>query len=183
MRGQSSICGDLSIFLQGMSGTLDHSPSMDLSDLRRSEGSGGPHSVLQPTGGGPHQQHSPLQHFVQVWLNSSTTVFDAPILDTSYCFLCFRQKRRSMRYSWRLKDMLAKLSDSLHLFPGNDWQQILKSAFYSFAFVVVPRRMKSPLNKSVVQRDRSGTRGSLYSCWGVWWAFSPAALQLQQIWN
>ena len=73
MRGQSSICGDLSIFLQGMSGTLDHSPSMDLSDLRRSEGlgsrlegSGGPHSVLQPTGGGPHQQHSPLQHFVQV---------------------------------------------------------------------------------------------------------------------
>ena len=32
----------------------------------RLEGSGGPHSVLQPTGGGPHQQHSPLQHFVQV---------------------------------------------------------------------------------------------------------------------
>ena len=56
-----------------MSGTLNHSPSMDLTDLRRSEGlgvrlegSGGPHSVLQPTGGGPHQQHSPLQHFVQV---------------------------------------------------------------------------------------------------------------------
>ena len=64
----------ISNLLQGMSGTLNHSPSMDLTDLRRSEGlgsrlegPGGPHSVLQPAAGGQHQQHSPLQHFVQVW--------------------------------------------------------------------------------------------------------------------
>ena len=48
-----------------MSGTLNHSPSMDFSDPRRPEGALGPHSVLQPAGV-PHQQHSPLQHFVQV---------------------------------------------------------------------------------------------------------------------
>ena len=43
----------ISNLLQGMSGTLNHSPSMDLTDLRRSEGlggrlegPGGPHSVL-----------------------------------------------------------------------------------------------------------------------------------------
>jgi len=47
-----------------MSGTLNHSPSMDFSDPRRPEGALGPHSVLQPAGV-PHQQHSPLQHFVQ----------------------------------------------------------------------------------------------------------------------
>ena len=66
--GENSACGDLNC-LQGMSGTLNHSPSMDLRSEglgSRLEGSGGPHSVLQPTGGGPHQQHSPLQHFVQV---------------------------------------------------------------------------------------------------------------------
>ena len=55
----------ISCRLQGMSGTLNHSPSMDFSDPRRPEGALGPHSVLQPAGV-PHQQHSPLQHFVQV---------------------------------------------------------------------------------------------------------------------
>ena len=62
-------CGSFGYCFQGMSGTLNHSPSMDLRSEGlggRLEGSGGPHSALQPTGGGPHQQHSPLQHFVQV---------------------------------------------------------------------------------------------------------------------
>ena len=58
-------------FLQGMSGTLNHSPSMDFSDPRRPEGALGPHSVLQPAGV-PHQQHSPLQHFVQVVVKNYT---------------------------------------------------------------------------------------------------------------
>ena len=68
--GENSTCGNFEYCFQGMSGTLNHSPSMDLRSEGlggRLEGSGGPHSVLQPTGGGPHhQQHSPLQHFVQV---------------------------------------------------------------------------------------------------------------------
>ena len=77
-------------FLQGMSGTLNHSPSMDFSDPRRPEGALGPHSVLQPAGV-PHQQHSPLQHFVQVVVSNY-------FIRTNRFSVC-RPRRRSMKYS------------------------------------------------------------------------------------
>ena len=77
-------------YLQGMSGTLNHSPSMDFSDPKRPEGAMGPHSVLQPAGV-PYQQHSPLQHFVQVVVGNF-------FIRINYFSIC-RPRRRSMKYS------------------------------------------------------------------------------------